>query len=41
MEGEYDSFVDEPSDPSIFVIQHANQIRAAYVITYHSGEEDR
>lgn len=40
LEGDFESFVDDVADPSIFVVQHANQIRPAYVITYHSGAEE-
>ena len=30
----YNSLVDRPTDPSIFVVQHSNQAYPAYLITY-------
>jgi hypothetical protein len=31
----YDSLVDNPADPTIFVVQHSSQAYPAYLITYH------
>ena len=30
----YNSLANDPTDPSIFVVQHSNQAYPAYLITY-------